>query len=65
MYEIYPTNKKVDNELQRLVKQNEKPFDSFEDIKNRISLLPDPKRAIIKKIIADIKGEEKHKLFNN
>ena len=49
-----------------IIKQREeKLFESFEDIKNRISLLPDPKRAIIKKIIADIKGEEKHKLFNN
>ena len=46
-----------------LEKRKEKPFESFEEIKRRIKLLPDPKNATIKKIIADIKGEEKHKLF--
>jgi len=46
-----------------LEKRDEKKFESFADIKNRIKLLPDPKNAIIKKIIADSKGEERHKLF--
>ena len=46
-----------------LEKRKEKPFESFDDIKQRIKLLPDPRNATIKKIIADIKGEEKHKLF--
>lgn len=44
--------------------RKEKPFESFEDIKSRIKLLPDPKNLIIKKILADIKGEDKHKLFS-
>ena len=44
-------------------KRKEKPFESFEDIKRRVKLLPDPKNAIIKKIVADIKGTEKHKLI--
>ncbi|MBI2499817.1 DUF655 domain-containing protein [Candidatus Woesearchaeota archaeon] len=43
--------------------RKDKPFESFEDIKSRIKLLPDPKNLIIKKILADIKGEDKHKLF--
>ena len=46
-----------------LEKREEKKFESFEDIKQRIKLLPDPKNTIIKKIIADLKGEERHKLF--
>ncbi len=46
-----------------LEKRQEKSFESFEDIKQRVSLMPDPKNAIIKKIIADIKGEEKYRLF--
>jgi len=46
-----------------LKKREEKPFESFQDIKTRINLIPDPKNAIIKKITADIKGEEKHRLF--
>ncbi|MEK6951902.1 MAG: DUF655 domain-containing protein [Nanoarchaeota archaeon] len=44
--------------------RKDKPFESFEDIKSRIKLLPDPKNLIIKKIIADIKGEDKHRLFS-
>jgi len=44
-------------------KREEKKFESFDDIKHRIKLLPDPKNAIIKKIIADLKGEERLKLF--
>ncbi len=44
--------------------RKDKEFESFEDIKKRIKLLPNPKNTIIKKIISDIKGEEKHKLFS-
>ena len=44
-------------------KRQEKPFESFADIKERIKLLPDPKNAVIKKIISDLKGEDKHRLF--
>lgn len=46
-----------------LQKREEREFSSFEDIKDRIKLLPDPKNAVIKKLVADIKGEEKHRLF--
>ncbi len=46
-----------------LEQRKEKLFESFEDIKQRVRLLPNPKNAIIKRIIMDIKGEEKHKLF--
>jgi len=49
--------------LEIIEKREEKEFDSFEELKKRIKLLPDPKTSIIKKIISDIKGEEKHKLF--
>ncbi|MEK6922571.1 MAG: DUF655 domain-containing protein [Nanoarchaeota archaeon] len=44
-------------------KRQEKSFESFADIKERIKLLPDPKNAVIKKIISDLKGEDKHRLF--
>lgn len=44
-------------------KRKEKPFESFEDIKSRIKLLPDPKKAVIKRIIKEVVGLEKHKLF--
>jgi len=40
-----------------------KPFASFEDLKERVKLLPDPKSIIIKRVIAEIEGKEKYKLF--
>lgn len=43
--------------------RKEKPFASFEDVKSRIKLMPDPKRAVIKRIIKEVIGGEKHRLF--
>ena len=40
------------------------PFKSFDDIKTRIKLMPDPKKLIVKRIIMEITNhEEKHKIF--
>ena len=46
-----------------LEKRSEKPFENFEDIKTRVKLIPDPKKLIIKRILIEIRGEDKHKLF--
>ncbi len=40
-----------------------KPFESFDDIKKRISLLPDPKKMIIKRIEGEIEGSDRYYLF--
>jgi putative nucleotide binding protein len=39
------------------------PFKDFEDMRRRVKLMPDPKKAIVRRIILEIDGEEKHKLF--
>jgi putative nucleotide binding protein len=46
-----------------LEEKAKKPFESFADLKERISNLPDPKAAIVKRIIEELKGEERHNLF--
>ncbi|MCW1296523.1 MAG: DUF655 domain-containing protein [Candidatus Parvarchaeota archaeon] len=46
-----------------LEERDEKPFVSFEDIKERIPLVPDPKRMIIKRILQELESKEKYKLF--
>ena len=51
--------------MEILDKRSEKPFESFEDIKSRVKLIPDPKKLIVKRILVEIKGEDKHKLFIN
>lgn len=43
--------------------RKEKPFESFSDIKKRVKLMPDPEKTIIRRILAELKGEEKHRLF--
>jgi putative nucleotide binding protein len=49
-----------------ILKEREiKPFESFEDLKNRVSNLPDPKTAIVKRITEELNGEERHILFIN
>ena len=41
-----------------------KPFESFEDIRNRVKLLPDPKTIIIKRILQELEGnKDKYKIF--
>ncbi len=40
-----------------------RPFESLEDLKRRISNLPDPKIAIIKRIIVELGGKERYNLL--
>ena len=39
------------------------PFKDFGDLKKRVNLLPDPGKAIVKRIIQELSGREKHLLF--
>lgn len=43
--------------------RNEKAFESFEDIKNRVSNIPDPKKAIEKRIIEELTEIQRVNLF--
>ena len=46
-----------------LEERNKKPFESLEDLKKRVSNLPEPKKAIEKRILEEITGKEKYILF--
>ncbi len=43
--------------------RKDKPFESFDDIKQRVSLMPDPIKTVIKRILVEIRGEDKYKIF--
>ena len=43
--------------------RQEKPFESFADLKNRVKLMPDPEKIVIKRIVQELEGSEKHKIF--
>jgi len=46
-----------------LGEREKKKFESFEEMKERITSLPDPKSAIAKRIIEEITGKERNRLF--
>jgi len=46
-----------------LIERNKKPFESLEDLKIRVSNLPDPRKAVGKRLIEEIIGKEKYYLF--
>lgn len=43
--------------------RKEKPFESFEDIKTRVKSIPDPKKAIEKRIIEELLERQRFNLF--
>jgi len=50
--------------MQEILKQRkEKEFESFEDMKKRIQNLPDPEKAIEKRIFQELTTLERHNLF--
>lgn len=50
--------------MQEILKQRkEKPFESLEEMKKRIQNLPDPEKAIEKRILQELTEFERYKLF--
>ena len=43
--------------------RDEKPFESLADLKNRVKLMPDPEKILIKRILQELEGKEKHNIF--
>ena len=39
------------------------PFKSFADMRQRVKLMPDPKKAVVKRIVEELEGQQKHRLF--
>jgi putative nucleotide binding protein len=40
-----------------------KPFESFDELKKRIPLLPDPEKMIVKRILEELKDKDKYRIF--
>jgi len=43
--------------------RKDKEFENFKDIKDRVKLMPDPEKVVIKRILQELLGGEKHRLF--
>jgi len=52
--------------MKEILKQRqEKAFETFEDMKNRIQNLPDPEKAVAKRIFQELTNIERYNLFTN
>jgi putative nucleotide binding protein len=45
--------------------RDEKEFETFDEIKERVKLIPEPKKLIIKRILSEILSDEKYHLFTD
>ncbi|MFH0836981.1 MAG: DUF655 domain-containing protein [Candidatus Aenigmatarchaeota archaeon] len=43
--------------------RRKKPFESYKDIVDRVNLFPDPKKAIVRRIMMELEGNEKYSIF--
>jgi len=43
--------------------REEKEFENFKDIKERVKLLPDPEKTIIRRILSEINNEDRYRIF--
>lgn len=43
--------------------REEKPFENFDDLRKRVKLMPRPEESIVKRILREVEGLEKHNLF--
>ena len=46
-----------------LQEREKKPFKNFEDIKKRVPNIPDPKKAIEKRLLDELETEQRYRLF--
>ncbi len=48
---------------QIIEERKNKEFESFADLKKRVKLLPDPEKSIVRRIMLELEGKEKHMVF--
>jgi len=46
-----------------LNERRKKPFENFKDLSSRVRMFPDPEKAIMRRIMDELKGEQKYYLF--
>ena len=49
--------------LELIERRKEKLFESFNDIKKRVKLMPDPEKVVVKRIIAELQCVDRYNLF--
>ncbi len=49
--------------MEILEERRVEPFKSFKDLKQRVKLIQDPEKIVVKRIVQEIEGKEKYNLF--
>jgi putative nucleotide binding protein len=40
-----------------------RPFEGFDDLRKRVTMLPDPKKIVVRRIVEELEGKDGHTLF--
>lgn len=40
-----------------------RPFENFSDVQKRVAMLPDPKRIVVRRILAELEDKDRHRIF--
>ncbi len=48
---------------QIIQERKKKPFENFKELQERIKMLPEPKKMIIKRVLEELKGQDKRRLI--
>ena len=43
--------------------RKERLFESFEDIKSRVPLMPEPEKVVVRRVLAELQDEDKYRIF--
>jgi putative nucleotide binding protein len=43
--------------------RREKPFENLEDLKERVKLIPDPIKAVVRRVLDELANKDKYKIF--
>jgi putative nucleotide binding protein len=46
-----------------LTERRKKPFEDFTDLRKRVEMLPDPKNMVIKRVLEELEGKDRHRIF--
>ncbi len=46
-----------------LAERKKKPFGTFKELGERVDMMPDPKKMVIKRILEELEGKDRHRIF--
>jgi len=46
-----------------LAERKKKPFETFKELGERVEMMPDPKKMVIKRILEELEGKDRHRIF--